>query len=173
LALLFVHPADACTTAPPDEFELAPDPLDVTPPTPPVLGEIEVTRVARRFVVGSSCAGLVDVVIPALRPPGDPDSNDDVGYFVDVVDGEGPLDPIEPLAGPLVSLDWFSERGPLDLTLSLTPVDRAGNEGEPVTVVVEDPGCGCGVAGGSPFGAASAVAWLLARRARTRFGRRS
>jgi hypothetical protein len=171
LALLFVHPADACLTAPPDEFELVPDPLDVTPPTSPVLGEVEVTRArGARLMVISSCDDLGSVVIPALRPAGDPDRNDDVGYYVDVVDGEAPFDPFTggPIAGPRLSFGWIDDRRgePLAFTLSLTPVDRAGNEGEPVTVVVEDRGCGCGVAGGSPLGAATAAAWLLTRRTR-------
>ncbi len=180
LALLVVAPADACDLPPPHELELAPDPLDDTPPTPPVVAEVFVTRghLPRSGVVGA-CEELGQVTLRLARPSGDPDDVDDVGYLVELVEGDAPFDswPTGPVLGPEPRFTWIDDhqrdQAPLAFTLSLTPVDRAGNEGEPVTVVVEDRGRGCDVAGGSPLGAAAGVAWLLTRRARTRSGRRS
>jgi hypothetical protein len=140
--LSLVSPAPACSPAGSRALVEAPDPTDVVAPAPPIVGEPIVDRPSGS---GGACGGLASLVIPVERPDGDPDPEETVGYRLALVDGALPagLDlPDDPLVGPRILLVWSdrASEDPFELTLSLTAVDAAGNEGDPVEIEVTDPG---------------------------------
>jgi Synergist-CTERM protein sorting domain-containing protein len=172
----FVAPALACSMDVPGVLEPVADPSDTVAPAAPVVGEVSVHRSSGE---GSPkpgmCGSPSSVSFELTRADGDPDPEEAVGYLFDLVEGELPEGfalPDDALLGPDVSLSW-PERdaaAPLAFTLSITPIDAAGNLGEAVEVDVTDPGVdpsalGCDATGGSWLGL-GLLAPLFARRRR-------
>ncbi|MCA9488928.1 MAG: hypothetical protein KC621_03375 [Myxococcales bacterium] len=168
----------ACSLAGPSTLTIQTDPTDQTAPTAPVWVATDIRRgVGPQGGMSTSCDDLGFVTITVARPDDDPDGEEAVGYRLALVEGSLPDDltlPEEAWLGPELILSWIDgatdDQEPLVFTLSLTPTDAAGNEGEPLVVEISDPGStanplGCDVLGGGAGGAwmLGAVALLLRR----------
>ncbi len=150
LLSLLVSEAGACSFAGPDVLEIEEDLQDTEAPQ---IGTAESVSIKRG--VGptkekggwsaSSCDDLGTISI-VLTDPIDEDV-EDVGYRIEKVDGDLPTDldlPDDLWIGPELFFVWIDgaedDQDAFDFTLEITPIDRAGNEGEPIEVRLEDDG---------------------------------
>jgi hypothetical protein len=155
ILLLQAGVARACALISPPELTVVPDPSDLEAPGPPAVGAVTVTRGkgpvgCGATIVHGSCDDVGWVYVPVARLAADPDAEADVGYAVVLVSGTPPqllygLPSVEhPIVGPTLWFPWMDEatddQEPLDFVLGLVPVDRAGNAGAMVEVVVSHPG---------------------------------
>ena len=170
--------AEACSVAglQPHVLDPAEQQLDTMAPGAPGVAEL---RVKRGVAGNTSCDDLGFITITPAPPVDDRTPAESLGYQLRLVEGElpsglklpeGPVrartlpDEPDPTAR-WIGLHWIDGASgyqeAISFTLSLAAVDLAGNVGEPVAVVIDDPGsCGCRVA--SPrHGARSAVVLLV------------
>jgi hypothetical protein len=194
------RPAAACVWAAPgftpDVYEVDPA-LRATDSVPPS-AFTEVSAFAYRSpgvvckgntCTSHSCGDSAAVELSFAMPSDDQTSNADLGYRIDLLEGEIPqsmldhVGQVRPLTSILVFAVSFQEVTTLDAVISLVAVDRAGNESPasaPVHIVFsgcskdwatgeclededeDDPGS-CSIASSAPGrGAPLAGAWLLA-----------
>jgi len=158
LAAWSTEVAWACS--PPDsehwDFEVIPDAEDTVAPLAPIVLDVEIDR-GRGLFGGRDCLNrrMAILEIGLEQPADDTHTLEDVAYRARVADGDVPdllVDELiyyeDKLLSPDLYLYWYdplSEQRPLDFTLEVVAVDRAGNESEPVLVDVTDSdrGGGC------------------------------
>lgn len=177
-------PAFACVLAPPQTLVVDPTLADAEAPLAPELVSVDVQRgVGPRggpfTVTITSCDDVGAIAITLARPEGDTDDETTVGYRFSLVDGtlpdglQLPADDGAPWVGPVLNLAWIDgaedDQDAVLFTVALTPVDAAGNEGEPIEVDVADVALAPG--GCSTVPGAGAGLWLAAFVA-VRWGRR-
>jgi hypothetical protein len=146
--------------------------LDTQPPT---LEPIPAPALTRRLTEGDGCISQSECTDPGgyltLRVQATDDMSEpqQIGYRVSITGGTLPVGlqvPSNPIAASppnAIVLHWFEgdELEAIDFTLSIVPVDLAGNEGAPQAVHIHDPGDG----GGCGIGArrhANFATWLMA-----------
>lgn len=118
-----------------------------------------------------SCAGIGVIGIHPTPPADDRSSAEHLGYVIHVRAGEAPMAipaiAIRPFSEGFIALAWDDPGGaaPIDFTIVVQAVDRAGNvgpESEPVRITdagaVDDVGCRASGGGRS----AVSFEWLLA-----------
>ncbi len=171
--------ADACVTVPPDAYETSDDAalVDHAPPAAPRVLSVVVTRAPEPVYHlepdgtctfrSSSCGGTGWVELVVEPPLDDHTPSDDLGYRA--IPGWGPLGPPPQfLPAPDGRLTWsFADvaSGPIDASLQVIAVDRAGNESEWSEVIEwSDPGrtydTPCAEPGSLGCGAGGAAAWV-------------
>lgn len=173
--LLVLDPrrAHACTLE--GNFPLDIDPeeaaVDETPPTAPV--DVRATEVEETRDSGcGGCGDFASFMIIVTAGTDDRTPAEQLGYLVEVVDGSMPFEVGDsPRVGP--ALHFYSgdlDAPPFSATLSVSPVDRAGNVGPAATVEVRGGGVGCRMSTGSGVTpgwlAILALQWLSRRRRR-------
>ena len=184
LGILLV-PAAAlpCDRVVPAEWEIDPAEaaIDDQPPSPAALAKLVVIRGVRPLFdaglrdscdAGDGRDGEVRVYLDLATD--DRTETWDIGYRIDLAGrhlppGYRPGSWIAP-NGNWIFLRWQErdDDDPLDFTLRLTPLDRAGNEGPTLVVPVRDDGIGCSSAGGDAGALPLAVAVLALAAARRR-----
>ena len=146
-----VSPAFPCTLSRPPDFEIDHTIDDNEPPPAAVVREVRVDRGQGpltengRVVQRNSCddIGGISIYIDT--------DNENVGYLLALVDGALPRglrlpDAPRSLARhrPTLTLSWIDgasdHQDAFRFTLRITPVDRAGNLGEPTQILIEDDG---------------------------------
>jgi TPR repeat protein len=142
LTLLATRAALACSPLSAPPYVIDRSSKDRQPPTRPTLAEP--VRVERgRAGDGGGCGELAAISLEA-RSTDDQSEPWQLGYRVSLVKGTMP----DPHALPrgvvgLPVVTWFEsarDLPPLELTLSIVAVDRAGNESQPLLVQVTDAG---------------------------------
>ncbi|MCB9663140.1 MAG: hypothetical protein H6732_03435 [Alphaproteobacteria bacterium] len=143
-------PALACSFVPWQDVVVDPLDSDGVGPEAAVVVDLAVHRgqgpeVAGCAVATTSCDDVGRVTLDLDLPA------EAVGVRITLAEGslpEGlglPADPVAPFDGAIV-LVWTDEathvQEPLDFVLTLRTVDAAGDEGEALDVVVQDPGSG-------------------------------
>lgn len=175
---LAARPARACSYIPPTEHTVDPAMRDVdtTPPEPVQVRSLEVYRDPLRRQGLTCWDGYVYIKI--ADPVDDKTPPEQMGFRYEVVDGTAPDLLRDHFPGPVklrrggdgdfgVSLPWMEIEPdpaiipPVRFTVRITPIDLAGNEGQPVDVVVQDPAddTGCNATGAS---GGLGLAWLIA-----------
>ena len=174
---LLAAPAFGCSIAGPQEFLIDDTLVDDQAPARPELVDVEINRGQgprkKGLVSMSTSCDDIGFISIELEPTGE-----ELGYYLDLVDGDLPdgMDGLPEVAwtGPGFTLTWIDEatddQDAFAFTLSLTPVDRAGNLGDPLEVDIEDDAAtkGCSSVPGAPVGSLALLAGLagLARRRR-------
>lgn len=152
------------------ELDAAEQGVDVTPPAPPTIVDVEVFRNPPPdgcSGAATSCDGSGAIHVRVTAGADDRTQPGDLGVRLTGSELARP-DPIRPDADGAIYLA-FSDRGQaLDETLTITTVDLAGNESEPITVAITSPaesdGCRTTDAGAwLPVVAALALVWLRTR----------
>lgn len=151
LSLVFVLTAASaafpCSFSRVPDFEIDERVADREPPAAAVVKDVRITRGKGpvrengRVVGGSSCDDIGTIAIEV-------DTDDpDVGYFLGRVDGtlpEGFELPASARPARGLFLHWIDgnsdDQDAFGFTLRITSVDRAGNRGEPIDIVIEDDG---------------------------------
>ncbi len=161
-----------------EAFVVEADPADTTPPATPRVELLEVKRGVgpRDEGCGTTISSTDDFGSVRLEL-GEAGGDEVVGYRFLPIDGSVPFG--SAYAGPVVVrepvvyLGWIDgaqdDQEPLDFTLHVVAVDRAGNESEPVAIHVRDPGRsegGCSVGGAGSGGLLLAGVALLLRRSK-------
>lgn len=174
---LATRPARACSFIAPTAHTVDPsmDGIDSTPPEPVYVRSVRVHRADTRG--GPTCwDGYVYIRI--ADPVDDKTPPEQMGFRYEVVDGTAPDLLWHFYPGPIklrrgsegdmgVFLPWMETEPdpaiipPVRFTVRITPIDLAGNEGQPVDVVVQDPAddTGCNATGAS---GGLGLAWLIA-----------
>jgi MYXO-CTERM domain-containing protein len=177
--------ARACSFAGPGPYVVDAS-MQATDHGAPTLGTITVARLRRGAktggcMEGNSCDGIGSLTLAGAASD-DVTPATDIGYRFSLVAGALPPSFSILLGQPstVVVSDgdlWFSwddgteDHAPIDFTLQLVAIDRAGNQSAPQTVhVTDDPG-GCAIARPRPHArglvwALAAVMLLAARRRR-------
>ena len=168
VALLAEHrQVDACSIATPDEFVVDADQaaLDTEPPAI-TAASFEVHRFEESGgCAGNSCEGVVTATI-TVDAADNRFAADQIGFDIRVVSGDVPLEvptAVSSFANGDGTVDlvfgWPSD-DPESGTLEITPIDLAGNVGQPFTLEISAPGEGSKVAGRAG-GKRGGAAWLL------------
>ncbi|MCY1060020.1 hypothetical protein [Nannocystis sp. SCPEA4] len=171
-ALLVLDEGDAraCTTLDnfPHSIDEAEAAVDDTPP-----GEIpavDASEVNESTQVGcDQCGGGMHMTLDITPPVDDRTPSDEIGYEIEVVDGEFPFFvPDEAVDGTAIILRSEFDYRVFSATLEVRPVDRAGNVGPGTRVEVRNTLRGCnmslGSGGGEAWLAILALHWLARRR---------
>ncbi|HEY7375107.1 MAG TPA: hypothetical protein VIF57_23295 [Polyangia bacterium] len=181
--------ARACSIAGPSPYVVDAS-LQATDHVAPTLGSVTVARLQRGASTGGcdgsgtsggTCDGLGSLAL-AVPASDDVTPATDIGYRFSLVDGALPPSFTILLGRPSTAAlsdgqIWFSwsdgtdDHPPIDFTLQVVAVDRAGNESAPQTVRVSDDPGGCAIASPRPHArglvwAMAAVTLLAARRRR-------
>ena len=179
LLALALDSAHACSIAAPPTLQIDPRIEDEVPPAPPVVLGVEIRRGrGPRGGMVTSCDDIGAIEIEVARPEGDPDDPEEVGYRLKLLAGKLPeglaLPGEDALLGAFLRLHWLDgatdHQEAFSFTLALVPVDRAGNEGKPARVTIEDEGSteseqpACATAPGQGVLWAAVLLGLLARR---------
>ena len=157
--LLTSGAAYACSFAAPEAHELDPAEvaIDTRSPAPPT--NLSVARVFRGHgpncdasgvCRGTSCDDIGSISLTWTQGGDDRTPDDSLGVRIDVVEGDGPGgvgihgESVRPQTPGSFSLSWVDgasdDQEPLDFVVSITEIDLAGNESEPVMVRVTDDG---------------------------------
>ena len=175
----------ACSIIGPMPFVLDDTLSDDSPPAMAEVLDLSIVRgrgperTSNGSMMSTSCDDLGFIDITLADPEGD--LADDVGYYLELVDGELGEEmslPSDPWTGQVLTLSWIDgatdDQDVLSFTLSITPVDRAGNLGEPIELFIEDDGVpdddtafGCSSVPGAPVGGLWVLVGLLAARRRS------
>jgi hypothetical protein len=152
-----------------DEAEAA---VDDTPPGE--IPEVVASEVDESTQVGcDDCGGGgMHMTLDVTPPTDDRTRPEDIGYEIEVVDGEFPffvpVGPVGPAGGTLIMLRSEFDYRVFSATLEVRPVDRAGNVGPGTRVEVRNGVRGCNMSVGSGGGVAwlaiAALQWLARRR---------
>jgi hypothetical protein len=140
------------------EYDLEPTATDETPPA--AIPDVDVGPLLRDAEVGcSDCGGGTSLELTITPPSDDHTAPDDIGYVVDLVEGEFPFAIADhPVEGPTLYFRIAgTSRRPVSAVLGIRPVDRAGNIGPATEVVIDDRPSGCRFAPLSGF----APTWLV------------
>ena len=146
-----VSAAFPCSLSRPTDFEIDNTVDDNEPPAATVVSEVRVDRGKGplvengRVVQRNSCEDIGSISIYMDTP------DQDVGYVLTLVDGVLPGGLRLPEAprslarhAPILTLSWIDgasdRQDAFGFALRITSVDRAGNLGEPVEIVIEDDG---------------------------------
>jgi len=186
LSLLLSQPTLGCSLISPAVFDVDPTLTgDEIAPDMPEFNDLTIHRGRgpRKLDDGSmmstSCDDIGFITIELMDPA--EDDPEDVGYSVDLLDGELPMGltlPEGTYAGPGISLSWIDEaihdQDPFGFTLQITPFDTSGNQGDPLEVWLEDDGIpdaesapySCSVVRDAPVGLIWVLVGLLAARRR-------
>lgn len=188
-ALSFVAPrrAEACDygTMAPHETDPAEVAVDSTPPSAIAKPSFTVKRGhGPEGSCGSqssdSCADIGSISVHFAPATDDRTAAATMGYRVEVVDGVAPADPTWPSAavrahdGNTLYFHWSDgeddEQEPIDFTLAISAVDRAGNQGPPTEVRIRHGGSeeGCRVTGSGvnlSWWLLAGALWAVRRRA--------
>jgi len=178
--------ARACSFAGPGPYVIDTS-MQATDHVAPTLGPITVARLQRGAKTGgcqggNSCDGFASLTL-AVTASDDVTPATDIGYRFSLV--AGALPPFSSILldqpSTVVLSDggiWFGwaegteNNPPIDFTLQVVAIDRAGNESPPQTVRVSDDPGGCAIARPRPHARelawATAAAMLLAARRRRR-----
>lgn len=177
VATLFVldeGDARACSTLDnfPHEIDEAEAAVDDTPPAE--IPEVVAGEVNESTDVGCDSCGAqgMHMTLDITPPTDDRTRPEDLGFEIEVVDGEFPFfvpqGPVGLAAGTLIILRSEFDYRAFSATLEVRPVDRAGNVGPGTRVEVRNGVRGCNMSVGSGGGAAwlaiVALQWLARRR---------
>lgn len=175
---LAARPARACSYIAPTEHTVDPsmEGIDTTPPEIVQIRSLKVYRDPLRRQGLTCWDGYADIHI--ADPVDDMTPPQQMGFRYQIVDGTAPDLLWTHYPGPIrlrrnadgdmsVFLPWMETEldpaiiPPVRFTVRITPIDLAGNEGQPVDVVVADPAdnTGCNAAGAS---GGLGLAWLIA-----------
>lgn len=172
-ALLLSGENDARACSQPINFPFSIDAEEVAvDDSPPAeIPAIDVGEVEESREIGcSDCGDGMFLQIEITPPADDRTAPGDIGYEVELVDGEFPFFVADGLVrGPTLSFFSSERHRVFTATLEIRPVDRAGNVGPASRVVVRNGVAGCNMSLGSCGGAAwlaIAALHLLARRRR-------
>ncbi|WAS94198.1 hypothetical protein [Nannocystis punicea] len=165
--------AHACSMI--DNFPYDIDPaeaaVDDTPPG--MIAAVKVGEVGEGGGAGCSDCGGDSMHVSLSVTPGADDStpSGDIGYELEVVDGEFPFSmPEGPIEGTFILLFSEHDYRVFTATLEVRPVDRAGNVGPGTRVEIRNAVANCnmtlGSGGGSVWLAILALQWFARRRRR-------
>jgi hypothetical protein len=159
LPLCAPAPARACSIAAPTAHVVDPA-MQATDQMAPTLSPIPAPTIGRGFAPGGcsgSSSSCDDIGVIQIQPKATDDMTpaEQIGFRITLAGGTLPAgltlpaDAIDLTPGyPIVGLIWVdgatNDQDPVDFTLSIVAVDRAGNESAPQTVVVHDDGGGSG-----------------------------
>jgi hypothetical protein len=167
--LLVTSDAAACSPIPNQLHEIDPAEADVDRTPPSVVATVGPVYRGHGYKQTGACSWSGDSCMDSgsfsinVKPTDDRTSPERMGYIVRLVDGNPPGLAENQLGiairssytdGSMLVFYWddgaTDDQEPIDFTLEVTPIDLAGNEGEPVLVEVHDPGSG-GCGAGSPL----------------------
>lgn len=190
-ALTWARPSLACKYGPPEAHVVEPEQTAVDSTPPSEIGDPSFTVRRGHALERSGCSETNDScadtgIIGVHFEPAADDRTDGslMGYRVRVVAGELPSDepwpewPVRATSAEALYFGWTDgetdDQEEIDATLSITAIDRAGNEGPPTELRIRDPGssAGCRVSRArldlSWALTAGALWWLGSRAARSR-----
>jgi hypothetical protein len=175
-ALFVLGEADAraCTIVPNFPYDIDPDEAAVDDTPPAMILAVDAGEVGEGDGPGcSDCGDRMHVTIDVTPGTDDRTPSDELGYELEVVDGEFPFFvPEEPLQGTSFVLFSKDDYKVFKATLEVRPVDRAGNVGPGTRVEIRNAVANCNmtVGSGGGFGwlALFALQWFARRRRRAR-----
>ena len=162
--------AIACSLPGNSQHELDPaeQGVDVTPPAPPVILDVEIYRRPPPDAChsgGSSCDGSGMIALRFAASADDRTPPAELGVRLEGSDLFWQQGTMRPDADGTIHLVFGDAGQPLEETVTLRTVDLAGNESEPITVAITSPaesdGCRATDAGAwLPVVAALALLWV-------------
>ncbi|HET6611334.1 MAG TPA: hypothetical protein VFG83_05065 [Kofleriaceae bacterium] len=141
----------ACSIAGPQAYETDPDLVDDIAPGVITVTQLRITRGTGGSLGSSnSCDDLGFVYIYFDAPADNTTEPEDMGYKIKLIDGQVPdslnIPDVAISASGWIGFVWVDGRTDdqeaISFTLAVSAVDRAGNVGPPVSVVISDPGGG-------------------------------
>ncbi len=179
--LTFSRIADACSFAGPNEHVVDPAEaaVDDEPPAKVETVGIEIRRgKGPRGGASTSCDDIGSIAITPTPPSDNRTAPNELGYRIRLVGGEAPSGVrvpdeawrVQSNNSPALYLHWIDgatdDQEAIDFTITLTAIDRAGNEGPesaPIRIHHPGSGSGCRVARGSDLSLAlvlGSILWL-------------